>query len=121
MIANGLGPWWFPDAWRRWLTNLSSLFFDEAGWSKHDVAYDKGFPSRSTADFKFLAAMVRDASLTTRLHRMIACLMLALLFYALVRLFGWASYGRNAPKFTRNKTALENRHAESDHTLDRRG
>jgi len=98
MIANGLGPWWFPDAWRRWLTKLSSLFFDEAGWAEHDVGYDRGYPARSVCDFKFLAAMVRDASRTTTLSKMIACLVLAFFFYVLVRLFGWASYGRNSPE-----------------------
>lgn len=82
MIANGLGPYWFPAIWRRWLT---ALFFDEAGWQAHDVGYNRGFPSRSVCDFKFLAAMVRDASRTSTLAKMVACLGLALLFYVAAR------------------------------------
>ena len=97
MIANGLGPYWFPQIWRDALTWLSSLFFDEAGWREHDVGYDRGFPARSICDWKFLQAMVRDASRTTTLIRMLACLWLAFCFYTLVRAFGWASYGRNSP------------------------
>jgi len=97
MIANGLGPWWFPSAWRRWLTALSALFFDEASWRIHDVSYDAGDPPRSVADYGFLKAMIRDAGRTDTLLRMIACIALAFFFYALVRLFGWASYGRNSP------------------------
>lgn len=94
MIANGLGPYWFPAVWRQWLTALSALFFDEAGWQEHDVGYNRGFPAREVCDFKFLAAMVRDASKTTTVLKMFACLVLAMFFYALVRAFGWASYGK---------------------------
>ena len=97
MIANGLGPWWFPDAWRRWLTSLSALFFDEASWRIHDESYNAGSPARAVADFGFLKAMIRDASRTATLPRMVGALMLAFMFYVLVRLFGWASYGRNSP------------------------
>jgi hypothetical protein len=94
MIANGLGPWWFPDAWRRWLTKLSALFFDEASWRIHDESYAAGSPARSVADFGFFKAMIRDASRATTLARTMGCLALAFLFYVLVRAFGWASYGR---------------------------
>ncbi|AGI69355.1 hypothetical protein OAN307_c39250 [Octadecabacter antarcticus 307] len=72
MSANGLGPWWLPDARRRWLTGLSSLFFDEAGWREHDKRYRLGDPQRSVCDFKFLAAMCRDASRTTSLIKLIS-------------------------------------------------
>jgi hypothetical protein len=94
MIANGLGPSWFPDVWRDSLTRLSALFFDEAGWREHDEGYDRGYPSRAVCDFNFLAAMVRDASRVSTSLRLVACLTLAFMFYTLVRLFGWASYKR---------------------------
>ena len=93
-MGNGLGPWWFPDIWRRWLTALSSLFFSEAAWVKHDEGYAAGQPPRADCDWLFLAAMMRDASRTTRLHRMIACIALAFFFYTSVRAFGWLSYAR---------------------------
>jgi|TARA_R110000850_G_scaffold215213_1_gene340961 hypothetical protein len=92
VIANGLGPAWFPAAWRRWLTNLSARFFDEAGWREHDEGYDSGNPSRAACDFKFLAAMVRDASRVKTVLQMVACLFIAALLYILVRLFGWTTY-----------------------------
>ena len=94
MIANGLGPWWFPSVLRAALTWISSFFFDEAAWVKHDEGYALGDPSRAVCDWKFLQAMIRDASRTTRLHRMLACLLIALFFYTFVRLFGWLSYNR---------------------------
>ena len=120
MIANGLGPWWFPDAWRRWLTKLSSLFFDEASWRIHDESYDAADPARPVADFGFLKAMIRDASrvsadlpalsptakfkrlrsvlrkfpVTLAAIKVITCIGLAFFFYTLVRVFGLASYGR---------------------------
>ena len=92
MTANGLGPWWFPDGVRRLLTWLSSFFFDEASWRKHDRGYAIGYPARAKCDWKFLQAMIRDASRTEWLHRMLACILLGLFFYALVRAFGFFSY-----------------------------
>ena len=95
MIANGLGPHWFPSAWRRWLTALSALFFDEASWRVHDASYDAGDPARSVADFGFLKAMIRDAGRTSTVLKMVGSICLAFTFYILVRAFGWASYKRN--------------------------
>lgn len=88
MIANSLGPWWFPAAWRQSLIAQSSLFFDEAAWVKHDKGYHRGIPSRADCDWKLLQAMVRDASRTTRHHYMAGCLGLAFFYYLCVRLFG---------------------------------
>lgn len=91
---NGVGPWWFPDWARQFLTWLSSHFFDEASWRKHDEGYTLAIKPRAICDWKFLQAMIRDASRTTRLHRMLMCIVLALFFYTSVRIGGRASYGR---------------------------
>lgn len=91
-MANGLGPWWFHPAWRRGLTALSATFFDEANWQKHDEGYARGYPARAICDRKMLAACLRDASRTNTASRMLACTLLAWMFWALVRCFGWLSY-----------------------------
>ncbi len=91
-MVNGLGPWWFPDKWRRVLTNLSNQFFDEASWIKHDEGYERGDPARQICDLKFLQAMLRDASKTSRVWKIWACVCLAGFFWTMVRLFGWMSY-----------------------------
>ena len=89
---NGLGPWWFPAPIRAVLTKLGLLFFQEADWDRHDASYAAGFPARSVCDRGFLAAMLRDASLARPVGKMFICTGLAWLLWALVRLFGWASY-----------------------------
>jgi len=94
MIANGLGPWWFPPFIRKFLTRLSKRFFREAAWIKHDEGYARGYPARAVCDRKFLQAMLRDASLTSTTVRVLACVALALFYWTMVRLFGWASYNR---------------------------
>lgn len=96
VIANGLGPWWFPALIRNRLTSLSRRFFDEAAWEKHDIGYAAGEPSRADCDRKFLQAMLRDASQVSTTGRVFGCLFLALLFWILVRLFGWGSYNYGA-------------------------
>lgn len=92
MMANGLGPWWFPEPLRRALTWASGFFFDEAAWDIHDEGYARGEPSRAICDWKFFQAMLRDASRVSRFHRVVACLVLAFTFYFAVRAFGWGSY-----------------------------
>lgn len=89
---NGVGPWWFPEIWRRKLTQISELFFEEAAWNKHDVGYNQGSPDRATCDRLFFQAMLRDASRTTTITRVWACVGLATFFWIMVRLFGWLSY-----------------------------
>ena len=92
MVANGLGPWWFPAFIRNFLTRLSRRFFNEAAWEKHDVGYGRGVVSRAECDRKFLQAMLRDASQTTTTLRVFACVGLAFFYWFMVRLFGWGSY-----------------------------
>jgi hypothetical protein len=94
MVPNGLGPWWFSAKLRARLTAFSRRFFNEASWEKHDIGYAAGAPSRAVCDRKFLQAMLRDASQVSTTGRVFGCLFLAVLFWLLVRAFGWASYGR---------------------------
>ena len=92
---NGVGPWWFPGPIRSVITRLSGLFFQEASWVRHDRGYSRGRPARSECDRLFLNALLRDASRTTKASRAIACAWLGVFFWIMVRLFGWASYGRD--------------------------
>ena len=92
---NGVGPAWAPSIVRQALTRLSGLFFDEAGWQRHDDGYAAGDPSRATCDRKFLQAMLRDAAETTTVARIFACCALAWTFYLACRLGGWTRYGRS--------------------------
>ena len=92
MAGNGLGPKWFPEAIRVWLTSLGKLFFDEASWEKHDEGYARGYPSRWECDKGFLKAMLRDARNAKTLLKSLACYLLAWLLWLLVRLFGWTTY-----------------------------
>ena len=91
LTPNGLGAWWFPAWFRDWLTIRSADFFQEAAWVRHDVGYDKGSPSRKECDRLFLCAMLRDASAH---YRPATAAALSLLFWACVRIGGWASYNR---------------------------
>ena len=98
MVANGLGPWWFPAFARNFLTRLSRRFFNEAAWDKHDEGYDRGAPSRAVCDRKFLQEILRDASQTTTTGRVLGCVALAVFYWLMVRLFGWASYTYSLPR-----------------------
>lgn len=89
---NGLGPYWFPAAWRLALTKLSATFFDEANWAKHDEGYARRSPARSVCDRKMLGAGLRDASKAATVPRMAACTILAWFFWLMVRCFGWISW-----------------------------
>lgn len=73
---------------------MSSLFFGEASWTHHDRGYARGAPVRATCDRLFLRAMLRDAADLPTAPRMAAGGLLAWLFWALCRLFGWTAYNR---------------------------
>jgi len=92
MAGNGLGPKWFPEPIRVWLTLFGKTFFEEASWEKHDEGYARGYPSRWECDKGFLRAMLRDARNTNTLLKSLACYLLAWLLWLLVRLFGWTTY-----------------------------
>lgn len=91
---NGVGPWWMPAPIRAALTVLSAMFFVTASWDRHDEGYGRGYPARAECDRLFLAAMLADAGQAGAVWRMAVCTVLAWMFWAAVRLFGWASYGR---------------------------
>lgn len=94
MDENGVGPAWAWPWLRRLLTALSAAFFDEAGWRAHDTGYARGDPARALCDLRFLQAMLRDAAQAPRAGRVLACSLLAVVFWILVRAFGWISYRR---------------------------
>lgn len=94
MAGNGLGPYWFPTVWRSSLTKLSSTFFDECNWEKHDEGYRLKKYSKFECDKRMLKACLRDASRTKTLTSMFLCTFLAWFFWFLVTLLGHWSYNR---------------------------
>jgi hypothetical protein len=92
-VSNGVGPEWAPVIVRAAITSLSSRFFNEASWQRHDYGYLIGETEtdRQYFDQLFFRAMVRDARALNGWRRVVA-LILASSFYALVRAFGWASF-----------------------------
>ena len=88
-FGNGCGPAWFPD----WLVNLLFGWFFEASCRRHDFAYSRGgSPSdRKAADKGFFKAMLRDAKRLSGYQRWLASVV-AVVFYLLVRLFGWLAF-----------------------------
>lgn len=93
-LGNGMGPWWWPTIWRKRATAWASFFFHEANWDIHDASYAAAFPARAVCDRGLLRAMMRDASLQDQVLRIAACTALGWVIWILVRLGGWASYGR---------------------------
>lgn len=94
MIGNGLGPWWFPAWLRRALTAWSAARFPSLAWELHDASYAIGRPERWRCDRGLRRAMQADARAAKRWHRRAFLSAAAWFFWVLVRLFGWASYGR---------------------------
>jgi hypothetical protein len=93
-MGNGVGPAWFSPKIREILTWISSCFFSEASWDKHDEGYEAGELARHVCDLKFYQAMIRDASETKPAWRVNATLCLAFIGWATVRAFGWMSYNK---------------------------
>lgn len=94
MISNGIGPIWFPKRLRAWLTTFGENFFSEASWQRHDEGYARGSPARDVCDRKFLEAMLRDSSAAKTTIKIFKSLLLAVIFWIAVRLFGWLSYNQ---------------------------
>ena len=84
-IYNGVGAWWMP----RWMRNRITAWFlrdfDEGAAEAHDLAYWLREEPRIDIDRAFLAAMLGQ---TVTLRQQLK----ALTIYAMVRLFGWASF-----------------------------
>lgn len=82
---NGVGAWWMPQWLRDVLTAWFLRDFDEGAAEDHDLSYWLHEQPRIEIDRTFLAAMLGQA--VTRQQRL-----KAMTLYAMVRLFGWASY-----------------------------
>lgn len=95
-FGNGCGLAWMP----RWLVNLFFGWFFEASCRRHDFGYARGGSraDRYAVDVGFYASMRRDARLAPFFMRHFL-LILAWLFFVLVRLFGWwrFNYGAYQP------------------------
>jgi hypothetical protein len=63
LFGNGLGPFWWPDRLRTFVTSRASWFFGEASWRHHDFGYAVGGDrwDRARCDWRFFQAMWRDA------------------------------------------------------------
>lgn len=91
-FGNGVGPYWLSESARKFITKTASWFFEDACWRHHDFGYVVGGDrwDRARCDWKFFAAMCRDAISQPR-HRALripVALVTALLFFAIVRVFG---------------------------------
>lgn len=86
---NGCGPSWLPELIKTLLFN----WFFEASCDKHDTGYTEGGDEirRFECDFKFLRAMLSDAK-RQPWYTLPICYAMAVLFFVLVRLFGWLQF-----------------------------
>lgn len=91
-FGNGLGPYWLPDAVRRFITEKASWFFQDASWRHHDFGYAVGGDrwDRARCDWKFLHAMLRDAVTQDRAWLITApsAILISFIFYLVVRIGG---------------------------------
>lgn len=84
-VYNGVGASWMPQWLRDRITVWFLRDFDEGAAEDHDLAYWLHEQPRAVIDRAFLAAML---SQSTTIRQRVK----ALAIYAMVRLFGWASY-----------------------------
>ncbi len=89
MKPNGCGPKWLPI----WIKVVMFNWFFEASCDKHDISYSKGGTEkmRREYDYKFWQAMKRDTLRFDGFER-IARWQQALLYFFLVRAFGWYKF-----------------------------
>ena len=87
--GNGCGPAMMP----RWIKSLLFDWFFEASCDKHDIGYSQGGDEtrRLECDTKFWEAMKRDTLRYSGPKRLIRWCQ-AILFFSLVRLFGWTFF-----------------------------
>jgi len=93
-FGNGIGPWWFPAWFRKWLATDLSGFFEEASWRHHDFGYYIGRTERERREYdgKFFRAMCRDAFRLEHVFGTAFALIISVFFYVSVRLFGWTAF-----------------------------
>lgn len=86
---NGCGPAWMPSIFKKALFN----WFFEASCDKHDEGYDIGGDEvrRFECDWRFWQAMKRDA-LRYKGPVRVVCYVTAIVYFLLVRAFGWTRY-----------------------------
>ena len=91
-MSNGCGPKWLPNFIKDWLFN----WFFEASCDIHDMGYKVGGNERRryVCDFKFWQAMKKDTLRFRGVPRLVRWSQ-ALLFYSLVRMFGWTRFNYN--------------------------
>ncbi len=91
-FGNGVGPHWLSDQARQFITQWASWFFEDASWRHHDFGYVVGGDrwDRARCDWLFFTAMWRDALSQPKwqILRLPLAMMIAVLFYLLVRIFG---------------------------------
>lgn len=92
-FGNGVGPSWFPKWARRLITKSASWFFEDASWRHHDFGYVVGGDrwDRARCDYKFLAAMLKDAVSQPWYVFPVAAplaILISLFFYVMVRILG---------------------------------
>lgn len=96
-FGNGCGPSWLPEK----VANVLFGWFFEASCRHHDFNYSRGGneKDRKKADKDFYNAMMRDSSRVKSPLKYLAKAE-AVVFYGLVRTFGWAAfdYGRYKSK-----------------------
>lgn len=87
--SNGCGPSWLP----QWLISFLFNWFFEASCNKHDEGYREGGDEvrRFECDWKFLQAMRRD-TLRYRGVKRLARWCQAIIFFVMVRAFGWLQF-----------------------------
>lgn len=92
-FGNGIGPSWFTENQRAFITKTCSWFFQEACWRHHDFGYCVGHREvdRWKCDWKFFGAMVRD-SLSHDGWKYVnvpGALTISVAFFIAVRAGGW--------------------------------
>ncbi|GAA3556299.1 hypothetical protein [Marinobacter xestospongiae] len=92
--SNGCGPAWMSRLWlTRKLQHLLFNCFFEASCNKHDQGYQQGGDEirRFECDWKFFQTMRRDTLRQRGVLRLV-CWVMAVTFFALVRVGGWRHF-----------------------------
>ena len=96
---NGCGPAWM-DKWPTTIKLKAFVAKHFLGWlfhascNIHDEGYEEGgnWIRKIYCDVRFFAAMIKDAGGLDGLHKQIAALVVAFVYFILVLLAGWFSF-----------------------------